>query len=235
MFYLITYATHEERYFKFLKNRVHKVLGFGKKWNGFHDKVKAVIEFCDSVNPDDIVCFVDGFDSMILGTDEEILKAYKSIGQELVFSKEKTIPDTAISNYSMNKIFGKPCIDTKLNSGLYIGPAKIISNFWRDMKPGEDDQRYACAKHPYVDHENRLFYNYSKEDKDVTRDTDGNVYKGQKRVLVIGMPGNENIRSDIIVQPKYFRLLKAYGNKFILEIIILCTLIYLLYRRWKHH
>lgn len=235
MFYLITYATHEERYFKFLKDRVHRVLGFGTKWNGFHDKVKAVIEFCDSVNPDDIVCFVDGFDSMVLGTDEEILNSYKSIGHELVFSKEKTVKDTPFAQYTMFRNFGQPCVESKLNSGLYIGPAKTISNFWKDMKPGDDDQRYACSKSPYVDKENKLFYNYSKEDKDMTRDPDGNIYKGDQKILIIGMPGNETIRSDIVVIPKYFRLLKAYAKNYIPEITILLVLICVLYIRWNHH
>jgi hypothetical protein len=232
MFYLTTYATHDERYFKFIKNRVHKVLGFGKKWNGFHDKVKAVIEFCESVEPDDIVCFVDGFDSMILGTDQEILAAYKALGQELVFSKEKTILDSKADMYVFKKNFGE-CIKNRLNSGLYIGRAQSISDFWRDMKPGQDDQRYACAKGPYVDLENKLFYNFSKLDTDVTRDADGFIYKGSQKVLIIGMPANETIRSDVIAQPKYFRLLKAYWKNWIPEILLVCVLIYVIYTRWS--
>ena len=229
MFYLITYATHEERYFKFLKNRVHKVLGVGTQWKGFHDKVKAVIDFCDSVQSEDIVCFVDGFDSMILGTDQEIIRAYRLIGQEIVFSKEKNLPDSTLVNYSMKKTFGQACVDSKLNSGLYIGQARKIANFWRDMKPGEDDQRYACSRNPYVDTEHRLFYNYSKIDTDVTQDTAGNIYKGDQRILIIGMPGNENIRSDIQVQPKYLRIIKAYYKNFIPEILFVTLLIYLVY------
>lgn len=231
MFYLITYATHDERYFKFIKNRVHKVLGFGKTWNGFHDKVKAVIEFCESVEPDDIVCFVDGFDSMILGTDQEILAAYKSLEQDLVFSLEKTINYTLLTTYSMNKNFGE-CIENRLNSGLYIGRAQTIAQFWVDMKQGQDDQRYACAKNPFVDRDNRLFYNYSKLDKDVTRDADGFIYKGDRKVLIIGMPGNENIRTDVVVKHKYMRILKAYAKNYIPEILFLCVFIYVLYTRW---
>lgn len=231
MFYLITYATHDERYFKFLKNRVHKVLGFGKPWNGFHDKVKAVVEFCESVEPDDIVCFIDGFDSMILGTDQEILAAYKALGQDLVFSLEKTMNYTLLTKYSMSKNFGE-CIENRLNSGLYIGNAQSIAEFWTDMKPGQDDQRYACVKNPFVDRDNRLFYNFSKLDKDVTRDADGFIYKGQKKVLIIGMPGNENIRSDVVVKHKYMRILKAYAKNYVPEILLVCVLIYVLYTRW---
>lgn len=231
MFYLITYATHDERYFKFLKNRVHKVLGFGKTWNGFHDKVNAVIEFCESVEPDDIVCFVDGFDSMILGSDQEILAAYKALGQELVFSKEKTILDSKADMYVFKKNFSE-CIENRLNSGLYIGRAQSIAEFWRDMKPSQDDQRYACAKGPYVDLENKLFYNFSKLDTDVTRDADGFIYKDGKKVIIIGMPANETIRSDVIAQPKYIRLIKAYWKNWIPEILLICVLIYVLYTRW---
>ena len=231
MFYLITYATHDERYFKFLKNRVHKVLGFGKTWNGFHDKVNAVIEFCESVEPDDIVCFVDGFDSMILGTDQEILAAYKALGHELVFSKEKTILDSKADMYVFKKNFSE-CIENRLNSGLYIGRAQSIAEFWRDMKPSQDDQRYACAKGPYVDLENKLFYNFSKLDTDVTRDADGFIYKNGKKVIIIGMPANETIRSDVIAQPKYIRLIKAYWKNWIPEILLICVLIYVLYTRW---
>ncbi len=233
MFYLITYATHDERYFKFIKNRVHKVLGFGKKWNGFHDKVKAVVDFCESVEPDDIVCFVDGFDSMILGTDQEILAAYKALGHELVFSKEKSIPNSKGDMYVLNRNFGNACVSSKLNSGLYIGNARGIADFWRDMQPGQDDQRYACSKGPYVDLENKIFYNFSKIDKDVQRDADGHIFKGQQKVLIIGMPGNETIRSDVIAQPKYFRLLKAYWKNWIPEILLVSVLIYVIYTRWS--
>lgn len=230
MFYLITYATHEERYFSFIKNRVHKVIGFGKKWKGFHDKVNAVIEFCDSVDPYDIVCFVDGFDSMILGTDQEILQAYKSIGHELVFSQEKTIKDTLFMKYNMNKNFGE-CSKNNLNSGLYIGPAKTVAEFWRDMKPGQDDQRYACARNPYVDRDHKLFYNYSTLDKDVHTNHDGAIYKDGKKVLIVGMPGNETIRSDVVPTPRYFRLFKAYGVNYIPEFLIVCIFIYVVYTR----
>ena len=43
---IITYATHEERYFSILKESCPDivVLGHGKKWNGFKDKVLATVE-----------------------------------------------------------------------------------------------------------------------------------------------------------------------------------------------
>jgi hypothetical protein len=117
MIYIVTYATHNERYFDILKQSCPDiiVLGYGKKWNGFSDKVNAVVEFCKSKNPDDIVCFVDGFDSIILSSKEEILEKYKKFNAPLVFSKD--IPNiTTIHKYIKDKIFYGRCKEEVLNS-----------------------------------------------------------------------------------------------------------------------
>tara|TARA_Y100000389_G_scaffold197861_1_gene233272 strand:- start:3009 stop:3311 length:303 start_codon:yes stop_codon:yes gene_type:complete len=88
MFYIVTYATHSEKYFDLLKQYPGLiVLGFGEKWTGFHDKTNAVVEFCKKVKPDDIVCFVDGFDTLILESSDEILRRYKELDKDLVISK----------------------------------------------------------------------------------------------------------------------------------------------------
>jgi hypothetical protein len=43
-----------------------KVLGWGTKWNGFSDKSKGLVEHLKTKNDDDdIVVFVDGFDSKV--------------------------------------------------------------------------------------------------------------------------------------------------------------------------
>ena len=61
--YILTYATHNERYFPYLeKNKEITILGMGEKWNGFRDKVNAVIKFTESCNENDLILFVDGFD-----------------------------------------------------------------------------------------------------------------------------------------------------------------------------
>lgn len=75
MFYIITYASHSENYFELLKTYPELIiLGYGKKWNGFQDKINATVSFCKKIKKDDIVCFVDGFDSIILESSSEIFK-----------------------------------------------------------------------------------------------------------------------------------------------------------------
>lgn len=55
----------------------------GKKWNGFEDKVYATIQYCKE-HPNEIICFVDGFDSIVLSQD--ILTKYESFHAPLVMS-----------------------------------------------------------------------------------------------------------------------------------------------------
>jgi hypothetical protein len=49
--HIITYATHEERYLPLLKQSCDLVvLGMGKSWNGFQDKVWATVEYMHKCN-----------------------------------------------------------------------------------------------------------------------------------------------------------------------------------------
>ena len=51
MFYIITYATHSEKYFNLLKSYPNLViLGYGKKWTGLHNKVEGVYHFVKKLN-----------------------------------------------------------------------------------------------------------------------------------------------------------------------------------------
>ena len=83
--HIITYATHEERYLPLLKQSYPDlvVLGMGKPWNGFQDKVWATVEYCKQ-HPHEIICFIDGFDSVVL--HNEILARYESFQSPLVMS-----------------------------------------------------------------------------------------------------------------------------------------------------
>lgn len=147
MFYLTTYATHNERYYKLLaESRVVKNLcATNLKWNGFYDKVIAVVKFSETLNKDDIVCFIDGFDSVILSTDplREIPKKFLEYKCGILFSSDHVlnIVDFAVRN----KIFGV-CHSRLLNSGMYVGYAQTIIDFWKDMKKNDDDQIYASQK-----------------------------------------------------------------------------------------
>ena len=131
--HIITYATHEERYLPLLKQSCDLVvLGMGKPWNGFQDKVWATVEYCKQ-HPHEIICFVDGFDSIVLQPNE-ILSRYESFDSPLVMS-HAGLTQTVPSKYIQDKLFGK-CKEERLNSGMFIGTAESIVSFWENFGGG---------------------------------------------------------------------------------------------------
>jgi hypothetical protein len=229
MFHIITYATHEERYFSILKKYEGIiVLGMGTKWNGFIDKIKGVVEYCRTLNPEDTVLFVDGFDSVILKDKQTIISKYTTnFNNKLVFSKGPSVA-SIVEKYIIDKMYGR-CKDTLLNSGMYIGPANKIIDFWKGMTLEMEDQIYAnneCRKgYPdlEIDSGNILFYNYSPNDKlinDIINTT-----------CIISAPGGRSINgilsqigfSDLPNDVKFnwgYRL-KTYLHLFVPELILL--------------
>ena len=237
MFYIVTYATHSERYFELLKKSCPDliVLGFGEKWDGFYGKIKAVVDFCRTKQPDDAVCYVDGFDSVVLVSSEEILEQYKSFQTPLVISKATSSVDLA-GTYIQAKLFSE-CKNVGLNLGLFVGTVKSMLDFWENIQVGEDDQTYAtrkCNKVDYVtiDTEHKLFYNYSRAEKlDVKG---GALFVNGQKTCVISSPGNSDMNSvltrlnyknlpDIQIDFKY--RLSTYAKYFVNEIVVLALIV----------
>ena len=57
MLYIVTYATHSERYLPVLKQSCPDlvVLGMGEKWYGWKQRIDAYVHFCKK-HPHDIIC-----------------------------------------------------------------------------------------------------------------------------------------------------------------------------------
>jgi len=215
MLYIITYATHNERYFEILKQSYPNiiVLGFGTKWNGFYDKVKATIEFCKEKNDDDLILFVDGFDSVILNTDN-LIEKYKSFKSSLVFSKDLN-PGIIFNKYSQDSFFNT-CNSLNLNSGLYIGTPKSIIKFWEDIKLDDDDQVYATKKcnelgekNIKIDKDCKIFYNYSRIDN--VHFENNKIKINNEFPNIISAPAFGNI-DDILIKLK-FKVLETNKTK----------------------
>ena len=245
MFYIVTYATHSERYFELLKQSCPDiiVLGFGEKWNGLYNKILSTVNFCKSKKPDDIICFIDGFDSVVLTSKEEILEKYKSLNIPLVFSQDITT-SSIIIKYGQDKVWGK-CKNNRINSGLYIGTAEKIIDFWKDMKETEaSDQAYAsrtCRKKNYmkIDDEHKLFYNYSSADTINIKNNSIFINNNTYPTSVISAPANNNM-NDVLSQLNYKNLpeikydfkyristyAKYYINEFILALLIVGIFVY---------
>ena len=81
---LVTVATHSERYFPYLKLSAEKyghdlvVLGWGKKWEGYTWKLLLMKEYLRGVADNELVCFIDGFDVIVLQSPDKIEAAYFS-------------------------------------------------------------------------------------------------------------------------------------------------------------
>ncbi|ANQ07226.1 Uncharacterized protein PCOAH_00016120 [Plasmodium coatneyi] len=80
--HVLTFATHEQGYFKTLQESCSRlnidltVLGMGKKWEGFITKLVKVKEYIKSCNDNDIVLFVDGFDTFFVQPANVIVERY---------------------------------------------------------------------------------------------------------------------------------------------------------------
>ena len=180
---LITYATHDSGYFRALELSSQKngfqliVLGFNKKWEGFTQKIIDIIEYLKEFeNKDEIICFVDGFDCIVLGTADEMLIKYKNTNSDkILFAADTDSPFTYL-------IFGKVndrdagTTYNRLNSGCYIGKVKEILNLLTNLcnlfecKVESNDQTLItlyydkCVDCLNIDFNRNLFYNLQNLD-----------------------------------------------------------------------
>jgi len=228
--HVITYATHEERYLPLLKKSCPDlvVLGMGKKWNGFEDKVFATVNYCKE-HPNEIICFVDGFDSVVLSQD--ILTKYESLQSPLVMSHGAHKRDVSVK-YIQDKMFGK-CNNQRLNSGMYIGTSEAIISFWEDFQGG-DDQLFATQKCKTVDMKidvnHEIFYNYSSDDTIVVKH--GQLYINDTPTCIISCPGNTSINpylKELGYNPPEIKYdwtyrIRTYMIPFLPEVILVCVM-----------
>jgi len=134
MFHLVTVATHSERYLPILdkqaedKNVKLVKLGMGKKYIGHYMKDLEMMEYLKGIDKNDIVAFVDGFDSLMMASTEEILSKFKASNAELLLSVENIGMLSFIHATVFEKVQGQ-----YLNTGLYMGRAGFLLNFLTNM------------------------------------------------------------------------------------------------------
>lgn len=241
MFYIITYATHNEKYLELLKsNQDIIILGLGQRWSGFKSKVDSTVNFCQKVKPQDVVCFIDGFDSVILESKKEILERFLKLNKKIVFSKASN-KITVRTKYIQDKLFGN-CNNNRLNTGMYIGYAKDIINVWSGFSSNNDDQKFItnkCQTNKHndniaIDLDNYIFYNYSPNDK--LKIDKGKLFIDNKNnyVCIISSPGDQDINRILIqlgfknlptVKKQVKRRFLTYFQNFIPEFLLLLVVI----------
>lgn len=170
--FIITYATHDEGFFEFIKKHPDiTILGYGTKWKGWYTRMKEIIQFCKTVDKNDIVCVIDGFDTILnhcTSLKEEVKEKFIQSNVDIIFSKNRDL--TFIKKYHFKKFFGH-CFNNFINAGMYVGRAGALIHFWKNIKKDDDDQRYAnnmCKVTDLrvkTDNNYNLFFNYDKNVK----------------------------------------------------------------------
>ena len=143
--YIVTVANKSDGYYEILKKSCIRngcnliTLGFGEKWGGFVWKYKKLQEFLKTIDPSDIVVFVDGFDVIMVDHIDIFMERYKKFNKSIVLS--------IVNNLDIVKYFEKKIFNTIkykgseywLCSGLYVG---VVSDliYMFDMMNIESDK-----------------------------------------------------------------------------------------------
>ena len=171
---IVTVATDTKYYLPYLQETIYKknnelvILGYGEKWQGFSWKYKLMIDYLKTLNEEDIVCFVDGYDVICTRDLRQFSSVFLKMCQEhkckIIVGYERHIND--IFKYVASLYFGK-CKNMPLNSGTYVGYSKDLLKIVNDMyilnNPLKDDQVLMndyCMKNPndiYIDKHSELF------------------------------------------------------------------------------
>lgn len=233
--HIITYATHSGGSFNKLKHDLKNqgveltILGWGKKWKGFQQKFEGILNVINEYKPDDIIIFIDGFDTLpnknfnIDKLKEEYIKNYEG---KIIVSEEIRAPNNPILIYFQNKVFGG-CI----NSGMYMGNAKDIEPFIKESLKmtvttrckGDDQCGMNMAAKNYnnlvVDSNKQFFNNIQSIEVD-----EENINRG----FFTSRPGSGGGDPGIIRPGKLIKFINDYYKFFIQELIIILLIVTLI-------
>jgi hypothetical protein len=165
---VVTYATHDFGTFQDVIHNEHgvpvKVLGWGTKWNGFMDKVNGVLEYCETLPDDEIIVFIDGFDSQIMRPLDGLEETFRKFNCKVLVSRDPALTGKHING----KIFGTCREELTVNSGLYMGENLYLRRFLKtslEQKSSDDQRNFnsACQYFDWVqvDEDSKIFFNKS--------------------------------------------------------------------------
>jgi hypothetical protein len=219
----VTYATHDQGLFKKLIHNPYEteivVIGWGVKWNGYMDKIKGMLEYISDLPDDDVVCSLDGFDTIINRDPKDVLNIFETKfgGAKIVVSKDKS--NNALRSLLTKKIFTEGLDGHILNAGMYIGYVSELKKMFKLILKQDttDDQRALnlVAKHLdiTVDYKNYIFYNSS------------GGHDTNKRCIFISYPGAGMEDWNGWINRVLIRGIPEYAPFFINEIIIFLIIV----------
>jgi hypothetical protein len=209
--YYLTYATHSERLFDLLKesatnNKINlHIIGFGNKWKGWKDRAQQILNHIKTLDNNQIICHIDGFDSLILGNDDELYNKFINMigNKKIIFSVDK--PFNKIAKYYKLKKFAL-CHDVFISAGLYIGYNYYIQYLLQKFinSNDKDDQHFyssLCDTHDDIGYDNDsiIFYNYQHfQNKNKFEYENNRLIINNNKPLIISATGNTKINNILI-------------------------------------
>ena len=128
---LVTVATHSQSYFPFLLESCNRygaelvVLGFNQPWQGYNQKNLLMKEYLDTLAPDEIVCFIDAYDVLLLRPLEDLENLFvnfnKITGARIIVGCDQKATGEKIG--PVVRLYFGACNNKYVNSGTYIGYA----------------------------------------------------------------------------------------------------------------
>lgn len=196
---IVTYANKSHGLFeKLIHNKFNAkvtVLGMGTVWNGYQDKTRGMVEYLKTKRDDDIVVFLDGFDSLIVRDPVDVAKIFKSMNCKVLVSKDP-------GGWIGRTIFGT-CGDSEYtaNAGMYIGYAKQLLEVLSESERMQctDDQinlNVICRTRDFIklDEECVIFRNIAVSEEDPTHNA-----------IFVSYPATINVH-------RYARAFKEYAQ-----------------------
>lgn len=209
---IVTYANKSQGRFEDLMNNEFgvpvKVLGWGTKWGGYSDKSKGVLEYMKTKNDNDIVIFIDGFDTRINKSPEKVLELFKKCDCRVLLSSDPNISGT----FFTSMIFGHCKGSGTANAGMYMGYVKELTTLLQgeaNLKCSDDqvNLNQLCRKYDFVkvDKDEKIFKNFGPLDKRIETDA-----------IFVSFPGSPSVS-------RYSRALFEYTQ--FVYMYVLCALI----------
>ena len=217
--HIVTVANKSDGYYEILKKSCIRngceltTLGFGEKWGGFVWRLELIQEYLKSINPDDIVIIIDGFDVVMTEHIDVFMDKYNKINKSIVIGISNL---NAFTSYICKRVFKIVKYNQKqyfICAGMYVGRAGDLAtmynliNQYLGFKNYNDDQvllsKFLNSTNPIIvdfinskialDTEVTLFNNTARKD---TLDT---IFK---------YTGKINLKYDSVSD----KLINQYGN-----------------------
>jgi hypothetical protein len=195
---IITVATESKGYYPYLQASAKKhhaelvTLGWNQAWKGFTWRLHLMKDFLATLPRDEVICFVDGYDVLLLRNVDELETAFKYFagthGVQMVVGCE----NSPLLQRTLGTYIFKKCNDRLLNAGTYIGYAGHILRMLTDIikqsrTHGDDDQvilTQYCRANPqsiYIDCDGHFFLTISRPFGSFLTDT---VYVNKNKEVV---------------------------------------------------